>query len=177
VTTYRERRAAKAERLREWAGKREAKSEAAYEASHSATAGIPFGQPILVGHHSEGRHRRAIERSDNAMRRAVENSQKAESMRARADGIEAAADRAIYSDDPDAIERLAEQIETETARRDAMKAKNAEFRKAAGAEFRALTFYEKDQTLPFASFTVKNLTANIGRKRKRLAGLKAKAGQ
>src|SRR5699024_10261000 len=37
---------------------------------------IPPGQPILVGHHSEGRHRRDLRRFDNNMRRSVENSEK-----------------------------------------------------------------------------------------------------
>jgi hypothetical protein len=34
--------------------------------------GIPMGQPILVGHHSERRHRRDLERADSHMRRGLE---------------------------------------------------------------------------------------------------------
>ena len=55
---YRERRLAKAERLREWAEKRQAKSAAAFKGVHTIADGIPFGQPILVGHHSERHARR-----------------------------------------------------------------------------------------------------------------------
>ena len=43
-------------------------SEAAFNASREATAGIPFGQPILVDHYSANRHRAALRRSDNALR-------------------------------------------------------------------------------------------------------------
>ncbi|HAO14890.1 MAG TPA: hypothetical protein DDE71_04930, partial [Tenacibaculum sp.] len=45
--------------------------------SESAT-GIPFGQPILVGHHSEKRHRRTIEKAHRAMDKCLEESKKAE---------------------------------------------------------------------------------------------------
>lgn len=44
--TYRERRLAKAERLREWADKREEKADAAYSTAHNIGSQIPFGQPI-----------------------------------------------------------------------------------------------------------------------------------
>lgn len=39
---------------------------------------IPFGQPILVGHHSEGRHRRDLARIDRRMGQAVEGWREAE---------------------------------------------------------------------------------------------------
>lgn len=32
----------------------------------------PMGQPILVGHHSEGKHRRSIDKLDKAMRRSID---------------------------------------------------------------------------------------------------------
>ena len=53
MTTYRDRRIAKAERLREWADKRDAKAVTARAAADQTADMIPFGQPILVGHHSE----------------------------------------------------------------------------------------------------------------------------
>lgn len=56
--TYRDRREAKADRLREWAEKREAKAAAAFDSAATLSDAIPFGQPILVGHHSEKRARR-----------------------------------------------------------------------------------------------------------------------
>lgn len=54
------------------AGSHAGSADAAFKRAHGALAGIEPGQPILVGHHSEGKHRRAIERSDNAMRESIE---------------------------------------------------------------------------------------------------------
>jgi len=82
----RERAKAKAERIGEYAINAERRSSEAFgkaNMSEGAT-GIPFGQPILVGHHSEGKHRRTIERADRAMGKACEESKKAERYESRA---------------------------------------------------------------------------------------------
>ncbi len=73
-----ERARAKAERYEGFADNARKRSDEAFDKSQKAVEGIPFGQPILVGHHSEGMHRAAIKRSDNAMRKSVEESDKAE---------------------------------------------------------------------------------------------------
>lgn len=122
--TYRERRLAKAERLRDWAGSRERKSAAAFGTAERISDGIPFGQPILVGHHSEKRHRRDLDRIDSGMQNGIKHARKAENFRSRADNIEAAAERAIYDDDPDAIERLEEKIAKLETEREASKTLN-----------------------------------------------------
>lgn len=124
MSTYRERRAERAERLREWAAKRAARSSGQFKRAHELVSGIPLGQPILVGHHSERRHRRTLERSDSAMRQGWEDSNKAAEMASRAANIDDAADRAIYMDDPDAIERLTAKIAALEAKRDARKRAN-----------------------------------------------------
>ncbi len=169
--TYRERRERKAERLREWADKREVKASSAYQTSEDAVAGIPFGQPIIRGHYSQRRHERALERSQRAMSAAVEHSSKAASFRSRAANIEAAADHAIYSDDPDAIERLREKIADLESQRETIKARNAEYRKAHRDELKALTAYGRDRALPHPSYVLTNLGGVISRSRKRLAQL------
>jgi hypothetical protein len=172
MSTYRERREAKAERYREWADKREAKAEQAFEASRAATEHIPPGQPILVGHYSQRGHEAALRRSDNAMRRSIENDAKARSMRSRADNIEAAARVAIYSDDTDAVERLRDKIARLEAQRATMKARNAEFRRTHRAELKALdSAYARDQAMPHQGYELTNLSGNLSRLRKRLASL------
>jgi hypothetical protein len=191
--TYRERREARAERLREWSAAREAKQGALNEAARGdeAATGIPFGQPILVGHHSERRHRAAIARVDRAMGAAVENSRKAESMASRAENIEAQAAQAIYTDDHDAKERLTEKIAALEAERDRIKAYNASCRKAAktggvgdtsllsDAERRELAATARACAYMLGAggamprYKLTNLSANIGRLKKRLAGLDA----
>jgi hypothetical protein len=127
--TYRERRELKAERLRDWADKREAKSETALGRARQVMDAIPFGQPIPVGHHSEGRARADVRRIDNGFRRGFEHADKARDFRSRADGIEAQAERAIYSDDVDAIERLQERIAELEAERERIKRYNGTARK------------------------------------------------
>jgi hypothetical protein len=166
---------ARADRLEEWAAKRAAKSEAALNGARILADGIPFGQPILVGHHSEKRHRRDLDRIDSGMRRGIEHHAMATSMASRADNIRAAADHAIYSDDEDAIERLGERIAELETKREARKAANAEYRKAHRAELAAMTAYQRSQAVPWPSYSISNLGGNIGRLRERLAGLEARA--
>jgi len=65
-----------------------ARSDAAYATAHQIADMIPMGQPILVGHHSERRHRRDLDRIDNGMRRSVEEGRKAEHYEQRAETAE-----------------------------------------------------------------------------------------
>ena len=183
--TYRERREAKAERLRGWSENAEKRSEVAYAQADAIASMIPMGQPILVGHHSERRHRKDLDRIDNGMRRSFEESAKAERMAERADNIEAAAANAIYSDDADAIERLEAKIAGLEAERDRIKAYNASCRKGA----RDVTLLDERQQAQLAStakcaayqirdngaapaYWAQNLTGNITRNRQRLERLK-----
>lgn len=95
--TFAEQQAAKveraedrAQRMAEHAENANHRSAVAFERADLSEekSGIPLGQPILVGHHSEGRHRRAIERADNAMRHACEESDKAKYFEGRAEAAE-----------------------------------------------------------------------------------------
>jgi len=80
-----ERAKAKAERYANWASIAEFKSEAQFNKSHSITEMIPMGQPILVGHHSEARHRRDIDRSWSALGKGVELMKKSEAHESKAE--------------------------------------------------------------------------------------------
>lgn len=51
-------------------------SNEAYQNAKRISSYIVFGQPILVGHHSEGRHRRDVKRIDNSMRKSIELTEK-----------------------------------------------------------------------------------------------------
>ena len=70
--------------------------------------GIPFGQPILVGHHSEGRHRAAIRRMENRVQRGFRAQAKAEYYQQKIASAESNA--AVSSDNPDAIVLLEKKI-------------------------------------------------------------------
>lgn len=170
--TYRERREAKAERLREWAEKRDAKADAAYEGVQRITERIPFGQPILVGHHSERGARADQRRIERGMNSFCENAAKADEMRSRADNIERQARQAIYSDDVDAVERLEAKIATLERQREAMKARNAEYVKANKASLKTMTAYERDRAKPHQGYELTNLGATIRNAQKRLEAIK-----
>jgi len=77
--------AKKAERAAELAQKHEAKSDDAYDRAHKKQAVIPFGQPILVGHHSEKRHRSDLRKIDRLHRKGREESEIAEKFQRRAE--------------------------------------------------------------------------------------------
>jgi len=74
-----ERAKAKAEKYEGWAGSAENKSTEYFNKSNDAVKHIPMGQPILVGHYSEKRHRRDLDKSWSAMGKSVELSNKAKS--------------------------------------------------------------------------------------------------
>lgn len=166
--TYRERREARVDRLEEWAEKREARAAEDLERARSMASVIPFGQPILAGHYSEGRDRNYRARIGSTYDRAFESAAKAESMAARAEGIRGQLDRSIYSDDPDAVEALEARIAELEAQRDRIKAENAAFRKAHGAELRAMSAYERNEAMPYPAYVLTNLTGNIKRNKDRL---------
>jgi hypothetical protein len=185
TTTYRERREARAERLRSWADKRDEKAGAAFDQAHALASVIPFGQPILAGHHSEGRDRRYRDRISSTMDRALEHADKAAGMRSRADNIAAAAAGAIYSDDPDALAALTTKLERLEAERTRIKAYNASCRRGE-RDLSLLDDYQRERLLSIAKvaafqvgkngeyprYALTNLGGTISATRKRLDALK-----
>ena len=61
---------ARVDRFSGYAANAESSAESASNYAHSLVEGIPMGQPILVGHHSERGHRATLKRCDAATRRA-----------------------------------------------------------------------------------------------------------
>ena len=107
IEDYADRQEAKRDRLEERADKAATRADQAHRAADRIYHGIPMGQPILVGHHSEKHHRRDLERADNAMHRTIEESEKAQHLRQRADGL---GKHGISSDDPTAPDQITERI-------------------------------------------------------------------
>jgi hypothetical protein len=85
-TTLVERAEAKAERLENLSERRTQDADRAQKAVHAIADGIPFGQPILVGHHSERHARKDAEKIENGMRKAVECWKAAQYWQDRAKG-------------------------------------------------------------------------------------------
>lgn len=85
LDAQKERAGERAERLEERSGKHQATSDALWDKSRRIGDAIPFGQPIMVGHHSEGRHRRDIERITSASRKSIQEQAYAEHLAGRAE--------------------------------------------------------------------------------------------
>ena len=106
---YEEKQKAKVDRAKELAQKHHDKSSQHHRSQEELMDQIPFGQPIMVGHHSEGKHRSNIRRQDNHMRKAIEHDSTAEYFENKAGNI--ANPYAVNSDDPDAVIKLKNRIE------------------------------------------------------------------
>jgi hypothetical protein len=70
-STMEERAEQRAERFQAYSGKRAADAERAYNAVQAISDAIPFGQPILVGHHSQRKAEKDAQRIENGMRKTV----------------------------------------------------------------------------------------------------------
>lgn len=192
--TTRERRERRAEQREEWAASRAAKSTAAYAKVKAIGDMIPMGQPILVGHHSEGRHRRDADRIDSGMRASIDHDRMADRHASAAAEIRAQLDVSIYSDDPDAIERLTEKLAGLEAERARIKAFNAAVRKAKKVTPDATAHLDDAQRADlastakacpaflgsygqFPSYVLSNLSGNIKRTRDRIALLERQAAR
>lgn len=127
MNEYEKKQAARKDRLLERAEKADKRASAAEGAAAERADMIPMGQPILVGHHSERRHRRDLERIHRGLDKAHEERQKAEGLRRRAAAVGSGG---ISSDDPDAIAKLERKLQALEERRERMKAVNAAWRKA-----------------------------------------------
>jgi hypothetical protein len=83
----------RSELLQERAERRRVAADASWVASRRIADGIPLGQPILVGHHSERRHRRDLERTQNLTTKSVEESRAADKDQRRSDALAGATAR------------------------------------------------------------------------------------
>jgi Domain of unknown function (DUF3560) len=79
--TYAKKRA---ERLKTAAENSVKRSDSAFERAQEGFAFRVLGEPIKIGHHSEKKHRALYERVNNAMRKSVEESEKAKEQISRA---------------------------------------------------------------------------------------------
>lgn len=109
-TSLTERAEQRAERFEEYSDKRAADSASAHAAVSRIADGIPLGQPILVGHHSERHARKDAERIENGMRRAVKMWETSKYWTARAAGALA---HAAHKERPDVRARRIKKLESE----------------------------------------------------------------
>jgi len=187
----RERLQRKAERRREWAAGARGESARRLGAAQTIADGIPFGQPILVGHHSERHARRDQERIESNMRAGVEAHHRAENHLAKAGGIDRQLETSVFNDDPDAIETLLTRIAKRKAELERCKEINTairrEMKKGEGWLDRCgLSLEEKQAVLrnaqgwqrpEFPGYHLSNLGAAIRRDEQRIEAIRREARQ
>lgn len=173
------------DRLTNAAANARAESSQRYQNSRAAVAHIPFGQPIMVGHHSERGHRSAIEKAHNNMRKSVEADARANTLESRAESVGTGG---ISSDDPAALVKLRAEVAGLERHQDLMKKANAGIRKYAkngiekqtavliaigfsDTEAAALLKPDFASRIGFPDYRLKNNNANIRAKRARIESL------
>lgn len=194
--TRREKLESKLEKRREWAASRQQKAEAASNRAQSISERFAFGQPILIGHHSQRRAENDQKRMHNAMTSSVQNADMAEHHASKAVGLQDMLDKSIFSDDDDAIERLEERIAELQEKQDAMVAINKICRNKKTTEEEKIAIlkgnykkfsddaihkllhpqysYEKPG---FPSYALTNNNGNINRLKKRIEEIKYRQKQ
>lgn len=177
--TYQEKIETRRERYERRAAMLERAATQAHKVAHDMASVIPFGQPILVGHHSEGRDRRYRDRIGRKFDQALEFHKKAEYYRSKAASV---GHGGISSDDETAIEQLEAKVAKLEADQAKMVAANRLVRKKDRAGLAALGFSEKVidglftpdfcGRIGFPDYATKNNGANIRRIKDRIEHLK-----
>jgi hypothetical protein len=181
---YEAKKAARLDRMRERAARLRSEADARETSARERASHIPFGQPILIGHHSEKRHRRDIERIHQGFGKAHELTKEAEALEQRADRSERVG--AISSDDPDAIEKLREKLAGVERDRERMAEANRAVRSANPREALATlgfseSLIEKALTrdpmgnIGFPPYALRNAASEAARLRERIRHLEERA--
>jgi hypothetical protein len=179
---YETRKQKRIDRLYGQAGKAREESASQRAKSDSITDNIPFGQPILVGHHSEKADRARRERAFDQWGKSVKAAEKAEYYEQRAEAAEN--NTAISGDDPQALVKLEERLTSRQEAQKHMKSVNAYFRKhgscrgypgmddrqAATLDVKVERAYSWDKQ-PFPSYQLTNNNADIRRLKERIKTL------
>lgn len=118
---YEERRKNRIERYEKLSKKAREMSEQYSNSNANRILQIAPGQPILVGHHSEKKHRQLLERAHNDIKKSIEEADKSKYYYNRA--REAEGNKAIYNDDPEAIKKLEEKLERLKNEKESIKAR------------------------------------------------------
>ncbi len=121
---YEERRKRRIETYERLSKKAEAESNERSNSNAQRILMMTAGQPILVGHHSEKKHRRLIEKANNDMRKSIELSEKSEYYKSKAKSAENS--NVIYNDDPNAIPKLKNKLERLENQRESIKSREHE---------------------------------------------------
>jgi hypothetical protein len=185
TTNYQEEQEARKDRMIERSDKATAEFQATYNRAKDMASVIPFGQPILVGHHSEKRDRKYRDKIHNTFGKAFELDGKAEHYQSKAAAVGTGG---IATNDPEAVTKLKDKLAGLEKSQETMKAVNKIIRskKLSDAEKVAeieaaglLTATQAEVILKpdhcnrvgYASYSLSNNSAEIRRIKSRLAEL------
>ena len=118
MNSYEQKQEARKEYYQAKAEQARQEAERQGDIADSISSYIPPGQPILVGHHSEKRHRKDIERINSAHAKRREEAKKAEYYEQKAQSVGKAG---ISSDDPEAVKKLTDKLHKLEDRREHLK--------------------------------------------------------
>jgi len=184
MNAYEQKLEARRERLEARSHKLHRLAEAIFAQSRARASVIPFGQPILIGHHSEGRDRNYRARIARGFRKSFELAALAKEIDSRIAGVGSGG---ISSDDPEAEGKILHRIAKLEADQTMMKGANVAIRKSDDDGLVRLGFSDEQIAklkLPdfagrvgFPGYALTNNNANIRRLRIRLGVLAAKPTQ
>jgi hypothetical protein len=179
---YEQRQEARRERLAAAAERTRNEAQTFLSRASGMADAIPFGQPILVGHHSEKRDRRFRVRIGDTMRKGIEARQKADELERRAASVGTGG---ISSDDPEAAVKLRAELAKLEALQERMKSANRCVRRGDRAGLAALGFSEQQiemlfkpdfaGRLGFPDYAITNNGANCRRIKQRIVELEKRA--
>lgn len=155
-----------------------ASANATHQRARDMASVIPFGQPILVGHHSEKRDRRYRDKIHSTYGKAFEQFDKADHYQEKAQAV---GKGGIASDDPEALAKLKAKLANCQQAQERMKAANRALRKNDDQALTAQGFSEQqiaDLKKPdfagrvgFADYKLQNNNAEIRRIKTRIKEL------
>ncbi len=185
MNSYEERRQEKIQRVLDRAATAGSEANVLWNRGNKMASVIPFGQPILVGHHSERGDRNYRNRIQNTFHKASKATDKAAYYAHKAEAMEN--NTAISSDDPDATVKLREKITKAEQTQEQMKVINTALKAKGGPKVETLhglgvTDEQIAKLLTpdfagrtgFPAYEITNHGANIRRMKERLASLEAK---
>ena len=178
LNKYEAKQQARRDRLEARANSAWSASNMIYTYAEAMASAVPFGQPILRGHHSERRDRNYRARIYKPFGKAFRMQYQAKELERRSAAV---GKSGISSDDPEAVDKLRVKLAELEERHERMKCTNALIRHNdhAGLDRMGYTAAAIDKLFQpdyhgragFAAYELTNSSANIRRIRDRIAAI------